>query len=71
MKLHAIDAAVRRVLQLKARLGLFDDPYRRCGTPSAIAAKAAQGETQGPRLGGRPPLVGALEEQRSRLAASR
>jgi beta-glucosidase len=25
----AIDAAVRRVLQLKARLGLFDDPYGR------------------------------------------
>lgn len=25
----AIDASVRRVLQLKARLGLFDDPFRR------------------------------------------
>jgi beta-glucosidase len=43
VKLDAIDAAVRRVLQLKAKLGLFEDPYRRCGTPSAIAAKAAQG----------------------------
>ncbi|SED64426.1 beta-glucosidase [Rhizobiales bacterium GAS188] len=30
--LDAIDAAVRRVLELKARLGLFEDPYRRCGT---------------------------------------
>jgi beta-glucosidase len=43
VKLDAIDAAVRRVLQLKAKLGLFEDPYRRCGTPSAIAAKAAHG----------------------------
>ena len=25
----AIDASVRRVLKLKERLGLFDDPYRR------------------------------------------
>ena len=31
-----IDAAVRRVLRLKARLGLFDDPYRR---GSAVARK--------------------------------
>jgi beta-glucosidase len=33
-----IDAAVRRVLELKARLGLFDDPYRR-GRRSAPADK--------------------------------
>jgi len=26
-----LDAAVRRVLAFKVRLGLFDDPYRRCG----------------------------------------
>jgi beta-glucosidase len=29
----AIDAAVGRVLALKRRLGLFDDPFRRCGGP--------------------------------------
>jgi beta-glucosidase len=29
----AIDAAVARVLELKRRLGLFDDPYRRCAGP--------------------------------------
>ena len=29
----AIDAAVLRVLDLKARLGLLDDPYRRCTGP--------------------------------------
>jgi beta-glucosidase len=29
----AIDAAVRRVLELKHRLGLFDDPFRRCSVP--------------------------------------
>ena len=44
VKLDFIDAAVRRVLQLKARLGLFENPYRRCGTPNAIAAVGAQGE---------------------------
>lgn len=37
-----IDEAVRRVLQLKLRLGLFADPYRRCGSPEAIAATKAQ-----------------------------
>src|SRR6202034_1309894 len=31
-----IDASVRRVLELKERLGLFDDPYRR-GSPPAQA----------------------------------
>ena len=30
-----IDAAVRRVLRLKERLGLFDDPYRSAGAESA------------------------------------
>jgi beta-glucosidase len=37
-----VDAAVRRVLALKERLGLFDDPYRRgsAGTPAPAAAKA-------------------------------
>ena len=44
VKLETIDAAVRRVLELKTKLGLFEDPYRRCGTPSAIAATAAQGK---------------------------
>jgi beta-glucosidase len=33
-----IDASVRRVLELKERLGLFDDPYRR-GSPPAQAAR--------------------------------
>ncbi len=35
-----IDVAVRRVLQLKERLGLFDDPFRRGGTESATALAA-------------------------------
>ena len=36
-----VDAAVRRVLTLKERLGLFDDPYRRgsAGTPAAAKAR--------------------------------
>jgi beta-glucosidase len=33
-----IDTAVRRVLTLKERLGLFDDPYRRGATPQTAAA---------------------------------
>ena len=38
--MEEIDAAVRRVLTLKQRLGLFDDPYRRgarAETPAALA----------------------------------
>jgi beta-glucosidase len=35
-----IDAAVRRVLILKERLGLFDDPYRRGARPESPAAIA-------------------------------
>jgi beta-glucosidase len=36
-----IDASVRRVLELKERLGLFDDPYRRgsAGLDDAVAAE--------------------------------
>ncbi len=34
VKMDQIDASVRRVLALKERLGLFDDPYRR-GAPSS------------------------------------
>jgi beta-glucosidase len=36
-----IDASVRRVLELKARLGLFDDPYRR-GSAPPDARRAAE-----------------------------
>jgi beta-glucosidase len=35
-----IDACVRRVLQLKEQLGLFDDPYRRGATPEPAAVIA-------------------------------
>jgi beta-glucosidase len=35
--IEMIDTAVRRVLTLTARLGLFADPYRRCG-PAEISA---------------------------------
>ena len=36
-----IDRAVRRVLELKLRLGLFDDPYRRVTAPALSAADRA------------------------------
>jgi beta-glucosidase len=38
--MEEIDAAVRRVLILKERLGLFDDPYRRGAKPETPAALA-------------------------------
>ncbi|MFO1144018.1 MAG: glycoside hydrolase family 3 N-terminal domain-containing protein [Amaricoccus sp.] len=43
---EAVDAAVSRVLALKRRLGLFDDPFRRCAgpgpeTPRRLAARRA------------------------------
>ena len=38
--MEEIDAAVRRVLTLKERLGLFDDPYRRGAKPETPAALA-------------------------------
>jgi beta-glucosidase len=38
--IEEIDASVRRVLRLKERLGLFDDPYRRGATPEAPEAIA-------------------------------
>jgi beta-glucosidase len=37
-----IDASVHRVLTLKERLGLFDDPYRRGATAETGAAKASR-----------------------------
>jgi beta-glucosidase len=37
--LAQIDQSVRRVLQLKERLGLFDDPYRRGATPEPESAR--------------------------------
>jgi beta-glucosidase len=37
-----IDEAVRRVLTLKKRLGLFDDPYRRGAVPETAAAVASR-----------------------------
>jgi beta-glucosidase len=46
--IEEIDASVRRVLELKERLGLFDDPYRRgsaepeIGDPRALAREAAR-----------------------------
>lgn len=43
VSMETIDAAVRRVLILKERLGLFDDPYRRgWATAPALAAREAR-----------------------------
>jgi beta-glucosidase len=40
--LAEIDESVRRVLMLKERLGLFEDPYRRGATPEASEAIASR-----------------------------
>ncbi len=40
----AIDASVQRVLKLKERLGLFDDPYRRGSVPPQASRKAERRE---------------------------
>ncbi|HWW19864.1 MAG TPA: glycoside hydrolase family 3 N-terminal domain-containing protein, partial [Steroidobacteraceae bacterium] len=37
VNINEIDAAVRRVLTLKERLGLFDDPYRRGSVPENLS----------------------------------
>ena len=42
ISLDNIDRAVHRVLQLKLRLGLFDDPYRRIALPPLSAETVAQ-----------------------------
>jgi len=41
--LASIDLAVERVLALKAKLGLFDNPYRRCGKTDAAETAAGVG----------------------------
>ena len=38
VRIEEVDESVRRVLALKARLGLFQDPYRRGATPESAAA---------------------------------
>jgi beta-glucosidase len=43
--LAEIDECVRRVLVLKERLGLFDDPYRRGKTPESAAALSQRRQT--------------------------
>ncbi|MDP9065657.1 MAG: glycoside hydrolase family 3 C-terminal domain-containing protein, partial [Pseudomonadota bacterium] len=42
VSLHDVEASVRRVLHLKERLGLFDDPYRRGSVAEAPAALTAR-----------------------------
>ncbi len=40
--IERVDQSVRRVLALKERLGLLDDPYRRCGAPPASPTTKAE-----------------------------
>jgi beta-glucosidase len=42
VEMHEIDESVRRVLKMKERLGLFDDPYRRGAAPEKPATLAAR-----------------------------
>ncbi|MGH6869806.1 MAG: glycoside hydrolase family 3 protein, partial [Methylocella sp.] len=50
VSIDLVDAAVRRVLKLKERLGLFDDPYRR-GSAGAAAPAAAKARIELARAG--------------------
>ena len=53
-----IDASVRRVLAMKERLGLFDDPYRRgSATPDASAADGAAARRELAREAARRAIV--------------
>jgi beta-glucosidase len=52
VSMEEIDESVRRVLNLKERLGLFDDPYRRGAkreTPTALAHRRQLARTVGAR----------------------
>jgi beta-glucosidase len=51
-----IDAAVRRVLTLKARLGLFDDPYRE-GAAGVLDARARKAHREAARDAARRSIV--------------
>jgi beta-glucosidase len=51
----AIDASVRRVLKLKERLGLFDDPHRRGSVPQQASGAAERRELA--REAGRRAIV--------------
>lgn len=57
ISLATIDASVRRVLELKAKLGLFEDPYRRCKAASASAASKADERRQLARDAARRSVV--------------
>ncbi|MGQ0502507.1 MAG: glycoside hydrolase family 3 N-terminal domain-containing protein [Panacagrimonas sp.] len=59
-----IDTAVRRVLQLKERLGLFDDPYARGSRPEAPEA-IAQRRTLARQVGARAIVM--LKNERDAL----
>jgi beta-glucosidase len=52
-----LDAAVRRVLRFKERLGLFDDPYRRCRGGEGADADARREWRAVAREAGRRSLV--------------
>ena len=60
-----LDAAVRRVLAFKARLGLFDDPYRE-NAPSLTADQRGRASRSRPR--GRAPPDGAAEQPQRHAA---
>ena len=62
----AIDLSVRRVLELKERLGLFDDPYRRGSTPPQ---RGANNGTPRTRAGGGTTSNRAHDQPGASLAA--
>ena len=64
VSLAQVDEAVRRVLTLKERLGLFEDPYRRGAKPET-AASIAERRTLARAVGGRAIVM--LKNERAVL----
>lgn len=70
MPLAYVDASVRRVLQAKYRLGLFQDPYRYCDTAREQARTLTPAHRQAARETARKSLV-LLENDNATLPLSR
>ncbi len=70
LSMAVVDEAVRRVLRIKARAGLFDDPYRYCDAAREKAAILAPAHRAGAREVARKSIV-LLRNERSVLPLAR
>ncbi len=71
LPVHVVDEAVRRVLRVKTRAGLFEDPYRYCrDTTRAAATLLAPTHRQAARAAARESIV-LLKNERETLPFSK